>query len=896
MDSSRWNNIKRIFAEAAEAPPAGREAILVRACGDDAALRQEVDKLLLQLVDTETVDIFRNTPGHSLNKDQVLAGRFKIKRFLGKGGMGEVYEAEDQTLGGSIALKVLRPELAAQPVFVQRFRREVLIARQATHLNICRVFDVGVDGANVFLTMEFLSGQTLTDYLHGRGPIPESEALPLALQLADGLTALHTQGIVHRDFKPSNVMVCQASHGTSRIVINDFGLARAMEIESDLTAVSRTGQILGTPDYMAPEQLLGAQATPASDIYAFGLVLYQIVSGKRPPAAHSPLRSIDSVSAPWSATILQCLERDPGRRPASAAHVIAQLGGGPQTAVHSPTRRRWLWPAAGVLGAAALGFTMLYVAGGLPLGAAAPHHVAVLPLRVVRDEAGLSVLAAGLVEAITARLTQFEGGHAPLLVVPASEVRSQDAKTAADAKRKFQATDAIEGSLQIEGDRIRLTITIVETAAMRQAETIVIEELRSNSLRLQDEAMARLATALNLRLRPKYAAQMQPAATSAPNAYDYYLQARGYLQRSDQLPSLDNAILLASRALSLDPHFALAHAALAEAYLSKFEQTRDRSPLELARASAQEAVRLAPAEPAVQTALGRVQLATGLYPEARQSFEKALEIDERYNDAVRGLAGAFLRLNNFPAAEAAYLRAIALQPAGWVGYKQLGGYYYERGAFDKAVAQWRRVVDLSPDNAQGYVNLSAGQARLERWDDAEKTLLRALALEPDRLGAITNLAKVYYEKGDFPKAIDYYKRGLNANNRSHLRWGLLGSAYKRVGDEIHAGEALRRALELLDDEIKTNPKRLDLLAQAGFYRAMLQRPDYKQPLEMVLASPAAELETLATVAEAYAAAGDKVKAIELIKTLHARGYNTRSFLRSPWVKALLPETGIALPP
>lgn len=278
MEPDGRDQAQAIFLRAAGLPRSGRSVFLDEACAGDTALRVEVERLLADLQETETVHAPVDRSRRSLQPGDVLQGRFRIRRFVGQGGMGEVYEAEDQELGGRVALKAIRPHHVGDPEFLGRFRREVQLARQVTHPNVCRVFDVGYhrDGANerAFLTMEFLDGETLSEHVRRRGPLEIEAALPLVRQMIEGLGALHEKGIIHRDFKPGNVMVVASVSGQSpRAVISDFGLARVL-IDSGVSAdLSRSGLVIGTPDYMAPEQLLGRAVTPASDIYSLGLVM-----------------------------------------------------------------------------------------------------------------------------------------------------------------------------------------------------------------------------------------------------------------------------------------------------------------------------------------------------------------------------------------------------------------------------------------------------------------------------------------------------------------------------------------------------------------------------------------------------------------------------------------------
>ncbi|MBI3678985.1 MAG: serine/threonine protein kinase [Acidobacteria bacterium] len=360
MQARQWDKIKAIFAEAAALDSERRGAYLDEACKDDPGLRSEVDRLLGHHQDSATTEIFDQARRHSLQPNEVLGGRFRILRFLGRGGMGEVYGAEDLELGGSVALKVLRPEFLDDPQFLGRFRREVQLARQVSHPNVCRIFDVGHDYSTgrerVFFTMEFLEGETLAACLRRAGRLSEPAALPLVSQIADGLAALHERGIVHRDLKPGNVMLVQGASGSTRAVVSDLGLARATIDASGRDALSRPGNVFGTVDYMAPEQLMGKDVSPATDLYAFGLVMYEMVTGVRPfPGGQGlenavrrlteppepPRKHVADLSPEWEAIILRCLEKEPANRPESADEVVRGLMGSSQfRRLHAPVISR----------------------------------------------------------------------------------------------------------------------------------------------------------------------------------------------------------------------------------------------------------------------------------------------------------------------------------------------------------------------------------------------------------------------------------------------------------------------------------------------------------------------------------------------------------------------------
>jgi eukaryotic-like serine/threonine-protein kinase len=274
---------------------------------------------------------------------QVLSGRYRVVRPIARGGMGAVYEAVDEDLGSRVALKVILPEIASDARILERFRREIRLARQVTHPNVCRVFDLGRDGGVPFLTMELVCGETLAQRLKRRGRLDPKEVLPLAEQLASALDAAHRAGVVHRDFKPGNVLLVAGEAGRAeRAVVTDFGMSRALVGDGEGVTTTGSGLGPGTPAYMAPEQVKGERVGPGVDTYAFGLVLYEMLTGRLPFAGKTPLAValrrltkspesprtwVPDLEASWERVILRCLARDPKARFGSAGEAMRALRG-----------------------------------------------------------------------------------------------------------------------------------------------------------------------------------------------------------------------------------------------------------------------------------------------------------------------------------------------------------------------------------------------------------------------------------------------------------------------------------------------------------------------------------------------------------------------------------------
>ncbi len=353
MNAERWEQIKNIFESALEASPDERAAVLESACSGDTELKQEVARLLAEL---DQAGGFLEEPRKTaFDAGDLVLGRYRIIRLLGRGGMGEVYEAHDQFLDEAIALKTLRADLSHDPAFIRHFRKEIQLARKITHPNVCRVFEVGTHEfsddrpALTVFTMELIAGETLQKRIETRGSLTPADAFPLIAQIADGLHAAHQAGIIHGDFKSGNILLAG-----DRAVITDFGLAR-VEFSPESSATGRTtgtgGQLAGTIAYMSPEQLSGAPLTPASDIYAFGVVLFEMATGRLPfdgsnvirsavqrvTGTRIPVRSLaPQIPHRWEAVIARCMDREPSRRPRNLAKLAEQFRG--KRSLRGPSR------------------------------------------------------------------------------------------------------------------------------------------------------------------------------------------------------------------------------------------------------------------------------------------------------------------------------------------------------------------------------------------------------------------------------------------------------------------------------------------------------------------------------------------------------------------------------
>ncbi|MEZ5356433.1 MAG: protein kinase [Bryobacteraceae bacterium] len=821
MTVQQRSRIREIFADALDLPPQDRAAFVATQAADDDAIRDETLRLLAHHDDAPAGFLAPLVPGPSaaaaFAPGQRVAARYRIEQRIGYGGMGEVYSAWDETLDQRIALKTIRPGLAATPAMLDRLRREVSLARNVTHPNVCRVFDfgehTGPEGPIAFLTMECLEGETLAARLARDGPMKPVEALAIIRQVAAALDAAHEAGVVHRDFKPSNVMLVPAEAG-DRAIVMDFGLARSVRRDGAPLTISVAA---GTPDYMAPEQWKGGEVGPPADIFALGVVVREMLTGNEPSVAQP------AIPEPWARAIDQCLSPQPDARPRPAAEVVAAIERPNRWSGRTISLARWLLPATAV--AVALFFGALRIANqegkGIKPGASAARDVAVLPFRA--SEADIQPFADGLMVAITQRLSQYEGVNQTFSVAPASETRRANVTSPGTAKSLLGANFAVEGTLQSQDGRLRLMMTVIDTATLRQVETVMVEGTRTKAFSLQDQAVQKLVTALDLRALPTVAADLNRLSPVEPGAYEFYLQAKGYLQRSDRINDVNSAIELLERSIALGGDPAPAQAALGEAYWYKFERTADPQWVPKARAACARALELEPHLSTARITLGRILSGTGHHLDAIREFQLALERDPRSADAYLGLGRAYTLSRDYSSAEATYRKAIELRPREWRGYREFGMFYYHRSDYRSAIEQFEKVVQLTPDSASAFNNLGGFYGLLGDKKKAREMLVRAADIEPGRISTLTNLTKLLFDEGRVDEALARWKKAIDIEPESHNLWGNLAASQDKAGRRADAQESYRTAVSLVSKAIGVNPGNGELFSFRAHYLASLGR-------------------------------------------------------------------------
>lgn len=895
MTPERWTLIKEVFAAVVDQPPDGRPSALAELCRGDEQVKAEVEKLLRQ--HDEMGGFLEGAPAASLTTPEpnrfvagdIIAGRYRIVDFLGRGGMGEVYEAEDAELGERVALKVIRHEPSLGSDLIDRLRREVQLARRVTHPNVCRVFDLGHDRRpgreTIFLTMELIRGETLNARLKRCGTIAFPEAAQIARQLCLALGAAHEAGILHRDFKCGNVMLLGSGEQV-RAVVTDFGIARWMQPgDGAESASTRTGMVIGTPAYMSPEQLMGEKLTAASDIYSLGLVLYEIVTGVRPFHDESgwteslkrltaeppaPAKIVPGLDPRWNRTIVRCLQRNPSRRFSTTQDVASSL----------LRRYRYSWrDVPRPVMAAALCVVLVLAAAGIvfrdrlwPHFLPAQKHVAVMPFSYDGKGPADQAVAYGLAESLTGNLGRLQVTESSLWVVPWKEVRTQKPEDMGRAASTLGANILVTGKIERAAGKLRLQADIKDARSLESLRTQVIEVPEGDMRALEDTLLERVSAMLQLRVPPGMLRHLPVDETLEPGAYEFYEQGRGYLLHYNQ-EDVDRAIVLLQKATDKDPKFALAYANLASAYAWKYRETRDPRLLEQARSLAGQALALNDKLAAAHLALATVQRYTRDIDSAIHELELALQLDPMDAETLNTLALAYDESGRLLQAEALLKDAVKRSPGSWANYNYLGYFYYRHGQYAQAEPLFRTAVELAPDNPMSYDNLGGVYLALGKYPEAESILSRAIAIKPDATG-YSNLGTTRFYLGRYSDAAAMFEKAAELRPGDHRLWRNLGDAYKLAGDPQKAAQAYDKARLQLENVLKLRPRDGQLLAVLALYYAKLGEKEIaQQKLAQAAKAGAADGEFLFNSALVQELTGRREAALASIHSAIQAGYS-----------------------
>ena len=852
--------------------------------------------------------------------------QYHILNQLGEGGMGVVYLAEDTRLHRKVALKFISGAGYVDNEGRARFEREAQAAARLNHPNICTVYELGSDEQQAFIALEFVEGETLKERMR-KGRISFDETRSWLKQIAEGLLVAHEQGVIHRDIKPANIMLTDRG----LIKIMDFGIAKLSGVETELTQANST---IGTISYMSPEQALGENVDHRTDIWALGVILYELVTGKRPfdgafreavmyAMMHAdlvpPSDLVPEVPEDLERIILSCLQREPVERYETLEELLRDLGepvstsndsikvsapvNSTESIADAPTtiqahtkqdRTKFSFASPHVLAIAGVIFIALLIlmpgvrtslTGLVGEDQAFPAmHLAVLPFEIVGEEPEDRALSDGIAFLVGANLMQIEQDQTDMWVVPVREVIGSDISSSSEARKQFGVQATVSGTIIRSPNLTQISFDLTDAKTLRVIRSERFEYQELDALALQDQVMQKLEGLLEIEIDSDTQQRLLAGSTQDPEAYKYYLQGQGYLQRYEIPENLDNAIQLFEQALEVDSSYALAHASLSIAYARKYTRTKDVQWAEEAKERSEFAIEQADTLGVVWVAAGRIRAFIGDREAALIAFEKAAELEPNNYGAYRGLCSSTL---DFDDAVLFCNKAIELKPDYWDGYNLLGIKHFSEGQFEMALNQFLEVVKLTPDNSWGYSNVGTMYMRLQQAGKAKEYFLKALDILP-RSSYYINIGLIDFQERSFNSAIEMYEEAIGLDSLNYSSWDGLGNANHWIGEEREAREAWSQALLVYQNHVEpVNPNNFYALLSASRSSAKLgDMQGAHEYLKRALDLNPESAVQFYYIVSAYELVDDRENALRVLEQALEYGYAVSSIENDPWLDEL----------
>jgi len=714
-------------------------------------------KCATQLPSTKDIEVTETieAPKEELARGTTFADRYEIIEELGKGGMGKVYRVEDTKLKQEVALKLIKPEIASDKKTIERFRNELKTARMIAHKNVCRMFDIGETKDSYFITMEFIRGEDLKSLIRKMGQLSAGQAIAIAKQVCDGLIEAHKLGVVHRDLKPQNIMIDR--EGDARIM--DFGIARSLEGRG----ITGAGVMIGTPDYMSPEQVEGKETDQRSDIYSLGVILYEMVTGRVPfegdtalsiavkhktEAPKDPREFNTQLSEDLSRVILRCLEKDKAIRYQSAGEVRSELvniqKGIPTTERVVPERKpltsreitvqfslRKILPPAFIVAVIILAGLLIWQPwnkkDSLPSG---PDKlsIAVLPFEDQSPEKDLEQFCGGMADHIIARLLKLKKEWR-IVNWPSAMQYQNTAKTPKEISQELNVANLLTGTVRIEGEDLQVWVRLIDardnTIIWQSPYEMKLEDIFT----IQGAIAGEIAAALKADLSPEEKLLLEKKPTENLKAFELYTQGRWHWNKRT-IQDFTKSIEYFQQGIDVDPNYALVYAGMADSYvlMESYSFRALQAYSQKAKEAAMKALELDDSLAEAYASLGLIKTVHDWdWEGAEKDFKKAIDLNPSYATAHHWYSEFLVIQARLDEALQEILKARELDPFSLVINVHLGDVYLYRQEYDQALDVLKRTNEMDPEFwilyqslGEVYLNKSMYEEALAAFDKFDK--------------------------------------------------------------------------------------------------------------------------------------------------------------------------------
>ncbi|MGA3293335.1 MAG: tetratricopeptide repeat protein [Candidatus Acidiferrales bacterium] len=857
---------------------------------------------------SETVNVADPT---ALSPGSDFGPRYRIVSLLGQGAMGRVYKAYDKDLDRVVAIKVVRQGMMAEADALKRFKQELLLASKVSHKNILRIHDLGEVGDTKFISMAFVEGSDLHRILQENPKLPFERIQNFGEQLAEALAAAHSEGVIHRDLKPQNILVGAEDH----LYVSDFGLAKSFE--EDAVGMTRTGMFLGTPLYMSPEQVEGKPADQRSDLYSYGLILYEMATGAVPftgdstfkvmydrlkTKPKSPRLQNPAIPAWFDRIIMRCLEKQPETRYQNAYEIVADLRSAKapsytrsiQIPIPEFSDRRWIWAAAGTAALIAVAFAIpavrhLVFRGGGGTQQTASHvagvpalsvgkFVAVLPFKVLGDEQSLGYVAEGLNEALSTKLFQLKDLH---MAADSKTANISDKDPLDKVARSLGANLIVDGLIQGGADKMAIIVNLHDIADGKELWSQQFSGVPKDVLSIEDQIGTQLVSALDVKPSDEELARASERPTDNIDAYDLYLRGRQALKGPDRTKAAQGALDYFQQAVQKDPGFALAYTGIADASLFMYQNNKDAFWAQKAVGAAQRAEQLKDNLPEVHFALGSAYQQTGQAAQALVELKRGLQLAPNSDTGYLRLGIAYAQGGQQEEAVATFKKGIEVNPYFWVLHIELGRAYFSMGDNEKALAEFKRVTELEPDNVTGWNNIATIYERMGRYQESIPAYQKSIELAPTWL-AYCNLGYVYTVLKQYPEAIGALEKSVSLGPNQEVCVGNLADAYRYSGQTDKARATYEKAIALAFQDLQVNPRDTGAMGDLALYFAKKGEPDRGIDfIQRARAIDKKDVELIFTQATIESLANKPSDALRTLREALSNGYPIKDVQSSP---------------